>query len=84
MRRAIVTGARTTPEPAVSDSDPTLEGHIRMVRAEYRDMPGLRLTLSQAARLFGLTVKESEQVLSLLVDGGFVFRDVTGVYRRIE
>ena len=82
MRRDIVIGARTTPAPAVYDSDATLEGHARMVRAEYCEMPGLRLTLSQAARLFGLTIKESERVLSLLVDRGFVARDLTGVYRR--
>ena len=84
MTRAIVAGVRTTPAPAVCDSDAALEGHVRMVRAEYGDMPGLRLTLSQAARLFGLTVKESERVLSLLTDEGFVVCDVTGMYRRHE
>jgi hypothetical protein len=53
-----------------------------MVRAEYREMPGLGLTLPQAARFFALTPHESERVLAQLIDEGLVFRDLTGVYRR--
>ena len=43
--------------------------HAR-VRAEYREMPGLRLTLAQAARLFNLELGACERVLeSLVMDG---------------
>ena len=81
MRRAIVPGARTTPPP-VCDPNPPLERYFEMVRAEYRDMPGLRLTLSQAARLFGLSLENSAHVLDRLAEDGFVVRDSNGAYRR--
>jgi hypothetical protein len=58
------------------------DGTVRMVRAEYWEMPGLALTIPQAARLFALTPHDSERVLAQLIDEGLVFRDVTGVYRR--
>lgn len=59
-----------------------LEGTLRMIRAEYRDMPGLALTLSQAARFFALSLEESQRVLTQLVDEGLVIRDAMGMYRR--
>jgi len=59
-----------------------LDRAVRMVRAEYREMPGLGLTLPQAARFFALTPHESERVLAQLIEEGLVFRDLTGVYRR--
>ena len=40
------------------------------VRGEYREMPGLRLTLSQAARLFNIECTHCEQVLNTLVTDG--------------
>ena len=43
--------------------------HAR-VRGEYREMPGLRLTLPQAARLFNLEPARCEQVLDALVTDG--------------
>ena len=43
--------------------------HAR-VRGEYREMPGLRLTLPQAARLFNLEPAHCEQVLDALVTDG--------------
>jgi len=43
--------------------------HAR-VRGEYREMPGLRLTLPQAARLFNLDPAQCEQVLDALVTDG--------------
>jgi DNA-binding IclR family transcriptional regulator len=66
----------------VSNPNPLLERHVEMVRAEYRDMPGLRLTLTQAARLFGLSLETSAHVLDQLAEAGFVVRDSNGAYRR--
>jgi hypothetical protein len=43
--------------------------HVR-VRGEYHAMPGLRLTLAQAARLFNLDRAHCEQVLQTLVTDG--------------
>jgi hypothetical protein len=41
--------------------------HLR-IRAEFAEMPGLRLTLPQAARLFNLQRTQCERVLAALVD----------------
>jgi DNA-binding IclR family transcriptional regulator len=43
--------------------------HVR-VRGEYREMPGLRLTLAQAARLFNLNRADCQRVLQTLVTDG--------------
>lgn len=53
-------------------------------RAEYLEMPGLALTVQQAARLWHLDVAQSERVLRELVDGGLLLRDRKGAYRRRE
>ena len=43
--------------------------HLR-VRGEFVEMPGLRLTLAQAARLFHLEAARCERVLAALVESG--------------
>jgi hypothetical protein len=43
--------------------------HVR-VRAEFMEMPGLKLTIPQAARLFNLDAASCERVLGALVDSG--------------
>ena len=43
---------------------------LRRIEAEFREMPGLTLTLPQAARLFSLDSRECERVLQALVRGG--------------
>jgi hypothetical protein len=40
------------------------------VSAEYREMPGLSLTLPQAARLFSIDASCCEQILGALVERG--------------
>jgi hypothetical protein len=40
------------------------------IHAEFREMPGLTLTLSQAARLFSLGPADCERVLQSLVEEG--------------
>ena len=40
------------------------------VRGEYREMPGLRLTVAQAARLFNLEPAQCGKVLDTLVTKG--------------
>ena len=42
------------------------------VRGEYREMPGLRLTLSQAQRLFGLDSAACALVLETLTKESFL------------
>jgi len=38
--------------------------------AEFMEMPGMRLTLRQASRLFGIPVDRCEALLGSLVDAG--------------
>jgi CRP-like cAMP-binding protein len=40
--------------------------------AEFREMPGLRLTTQQTARLIGVDVETASSVLTSLVDRGFL------------
>ena len=48
----------------------------------YREMPGLNLTLDQAARLFGLRSSTCRIVLEDLVKDGRLRRSVEGRYAR--
>ena len=45
------------------------------VSAEFREMPGLLLTLAQAARLFSIDPARCERVLHTLVDQGVLVSD---------
>lgn len=66
-----------------SRSTPRIEQLATRIRAEYLELPGLRLTLSQASRLFGIERGECEHLLQELVahrflktmgDGSFIRR----------
>jgi hypothetical protein len=56
----------------IHDASANTIGHDRdvchRVRAEFVEMPGLRLTLPQASRLFNLEPTQCERVLGALVD----------------
>ena len=43
-----------------------------LIRAEYREMPGLKLTISQAARLWAADPKSCARALNALVEIGFL------------
>jgi hypothetical protein len=45
---------------------------VALIRAEYREMPGLCLTYEQVQRLWSLDPKACDQVLCALVDAGFL------------
>ena len=69
-------------EPRVEQSSELKSSEVALIRAEYAEMPGLSLTAVQAARLWGLGTLRSKQVLSMLVDSGFLQCDRHGLYRR--
>jgi hypothetical protein len=52
----------------------------RRIEVEYREMPGSRLTLPQAQRLFGLREDICVRVLTSLVDQAVLRRDSSGAY----
>ena len=62
--------------------DAQLEGWLGIVRSEYLEMPGLRLTLAQAQRLWGLDRARAETLLGALVETAFLTRDAKGMYSR--
>lgn len=57
------------------------EARIR-IQIEYIEMPGLKLTLAQIARLCGLPRDLCEPAVSLLVSGGFLARAADGTLLR--
>jgi hypothetical protein len=57
---------------------------LKRVRAEYLEMPGLRLTLEQAQRLCGLERALCMMVLDALVDDKFLCMKPDGVYARVS
>lgn len=56
----------------------------RRVRGEFAEMPGLRLTLKQAGRLFGLPPAMCEAVLARLVDERVLLRTPDGAFRLLS
>jgi hypothetical protein len=54
------------------------------VRAEFLEMPGLQLTLPQAARLWGLDLPACEAVLEVLVRSAFLRRTPSGAVTRAD
>lgn len=62
--------AQTTPRRVVVD----------IVKGEFLEMPGLRLTPAQARRLWGLDASECEDLLDLLVHQDFLLRTRDGAF----
>ena len=52
------------------------------VRGEFREMPGLSLTLAQAGRLWSLDNQTCSEVLTQLVESGFLYRRADGAFCR--
>ncbi len=50
----------------------TIPALIDRARAEFMEMPGLALTLPQAARLWNLGLDDCRSVINALIDGGFL------------
>ena len=42
------------------------------VRGEFNEMPGLRLTIAQAARLWGMDTAACRRIIDALVDAAFL------------
>jgi hypothetical protein len=55
---------------------------VERVRGEFREMPGLVLTLAQAGRLWSLDAATCTEVLSQLVGSGFLCRRADGAFCR--
>jgi hypothetical protein len=60
--------------------DTPLEVLVARVRGEYGEMPGLRVTLAQACRLWQVDVSTCGMLLDRLVREGFLHRTNNGFY----
>jgi hypothetical protein len=56
------------------------DGLLARIRGEYREMPGLSLTLAQACRLWHVDVPTCEAVLQRLVSEHFLSQTHTGSF----
>ena len=54
----------------------------RLITSEYLEQPGLRLTIPQASRLWGLRPSTCNRILEKLIDRGFLKRTSEGTYCR--
>jgi len=54
------------------------------IRGEYLEMPGLRLTLAQAVRLWGLDPPTCRRLLQTLIETGFLVQTPEGAFVRSE
>ena len=62
--------------------DDSLTNLLQRIRSEFLEMPGLRLTPAQAARLWALDRHTSERVLDGLTLAGFLLKNRDGAYLR--
>ena len=56
-----------------------LDAAVERVRGEFLEMPGLRLTVPQAARLWGLDPTACEEVLDVLIRSSLLDPEPQGV-----
>ena len=69
-----------TATPATDDTTTVAAVWIGRIDSEYREMPGLRLTLAQAARLWGLQAPQCRALLGALVERGILRETPDGLY----
>ncbi len=62
----------------VSQAEIPLEATVRRVRAEFLEMPGLKLTVSQAQRLWGVDRSTCEALIARLTESQFLVRTRDG------
>jgi len=55
---------------------------VRRIAAEFREMPGLLLSVPQASRLLGLDEPACQRILETLEDEGLVRRRPGGLFGR--
>ena len=67
---------------ASAEADDGITLLLRRVRSEFLEMPGLRLTPAQGARLWAVDRRTSDRILDGLTVAGFLFRNREGAYLR--
>ena len=68
----------------------TLHRHVAVddlpwvIASEYDEQPGLSLTFPEVQQLWGLTLRDCQEVLDYLTDTGMLVHDEDDRYRRPE
>ena len=55
---------------------------VQRLIAEFDEMPGLRLSLAQASRLFGVSMAATARILTDLTKTGTLCRNASNLYMR--
>jgi hypothetical protein len=72
-----------TPTPCNPSTEPFMEA-LRRAKAEFLEMPGLKLTAAQAARLWSVDSALCGRVLSALVESRFLAETSNASFVRAE
>lgn len=70
--------------PVYDPADEALIAAVRRAKAEFLEMPGLRLTLAQAQRLWAVDRALCGAVLAALVDARFLVRSGNASFLRAD
>jgi hypothetical protein len=70
------------PQPTATLPNDASSSLLWRVRGEYLEMPGLRLSLDQAARMWAVDRESCGSVLDSLVGASFLQRNQDGRYMR--
>ena len=81
-RASRATKPSETARPVDMRTMPAIREAILRVEGEYREMPGLSVTLPQAARLWGMDRSTCELVLANLIERRVLKRALNGTYVR--
>jgi hypothetical protein len=68
----------------MSSTDTHVADWLKLIRAEYLEIPGLSLTRQQVERLWGLDAITSDASLAAMVDVQFLRRTVRDAYVRAD
>lgn len=72
-----------TPATTASADTPTTDW-LGLIQSEFRESPGLRLSLPQACRFWGLDERISAALFAALVDAGFLRQTRAGAFVRVD
>ena len=76
----MLTAGKTAEGTGKGVAPPALQKLFRRIEGEYREMPGLSLTLRQAERLWGLDRPTCEFALATLIERRVLRRGMNGTY----
>ena len=69
--------------PSVPNSETPFYWSLTRIRADYLEMPGMRLTAAQVQRLCGIDGAKCQRVLDALVETKFLYMSPDGRYARV-